>query len=197
MIREGIVSIFTLMSSRRSIRKFLATPVSAEVIESLITAASLAPSGKNRQPWHFTVLQGDNKEQLVDLLESGVQALKERGQATGSAESTAKVMRQAPVCIVIHNPHFSPDEDHNGVNRYRSLVDTQSIGAAIQNMLLMAEELGLGTLWICDVFYAETAINVFLGRSDELVAAIALGYPDEAPSARPRKTLDQVTTWFA
>jgi len=190
------MSIFALMTKRRSIRKFSATKVAQEDITHIIESAILAPSGKNRQPWHFTVLQGYEKDRLLDVMEANLHELQSRGVSTGSAPSSARVMRQAPVCIVVHNPHFTPAEDHNGVNRYRSLVDTQSIGAAVQNMLLVAEEAGLGSLWICDVFYAETAINEFLGRNDELVAALALGYPDEAPSARPRKAVDEVTTWL-
>jgi len=75
-------------------------------------------------------------------------------------------------------------------------VDTQSIGAAIQNMLLRAEELGLGTLWIYDVFFAEQPINELLGRTDEMVAAISIGYADESPAARPRKPLYEISTWL-
>lgn len=190
------MQVVQAISTRRSIRRFKSTPVSRELIEEILMAGSLAPSGKNKQPWHFTILQGARKEALVDTLESSIQHLKEQGQQTGSAEWTAKAMRQAPVCIVIHNPYFTPEEDHNGVNRYFSLVDTQSIGAAIQNMLLRAEELGLGTLWICDVFFADQGINELLGRTDEMIAAIAVGYADEAPSARPRKPLHDITTWL-
>lgn len=82
------------------------------------------------------------------------------------------------------------------MNHYPYSVDTQSVGAAIQNMLLQAEELGLGTLWICDVFFAEQEINTFVGRHDELVATVAVGYRGEDPAARPRKIWQQVTTWL-
>jgi len=190
------MQVIQAINTRRSIRRFKSTPVPRELIEEVLRAGTLAPSGKNKQPWHFTVLHGAKKEALVDALEASVQCLNEQGHQTGSAESTAKVMRQAPVCIMIHNPFFTPQEDHNGVNRYFSLVDTQSTGAAIQNMLLRAEELGLGTLWICDVFFAEQGINELLGRTDEMVAAIALGYADESPSARSRKPLTNVSTWL-
>jgi len=75
-------------------------------------------------------------------------------------------------------------------------VDTQSIGAAIQNMLLAAQELGIGTLWICDVFYAYDELCAWLGQKNQMIAAVSLGYPDEQPNARPRKTVDEVTVWF-
>jgi nitroreductase len=75
-------------------------------------------------------------------------------------------------------------------------VDTQSIGAAIQNMLLAAQAIGLGTLWICDVWSAYQQLEEWLGESGELVAAVALGYPDEQPAARPRRPLSEVVRWF-
>lgn len=184
------------IGERRSIRKFKSIPVQRELVEQVVLAGTLAPSGKNKQPWHLTILQGQAKDDLVAVLEESIQQLKQQNVSTGSSEWSAQVMRQAPVCIVIHNPYFTPTEDHNGFKRYMSLVDTQSIGAAIQNMLLRAHELGLGSLWICDVFYGEQAINELLGRSDELVAAVSLGFADETPAARPRKSLPELSTWL-
>ncbi len=190
------MNVSEAIANRRSTRKFKNQPVGEALIGEILHASTLAPSGKNKQPWHFTVLQGEKKNLIVDILEASVRNMQEQGHQTGSAEGTAKIMRQAPVCIFIHNPYFTPEEDHNGINRYFSLVDTQSVGAAIQNMLLKAEELGLGTLWICDVFFAEHKLNEYLGRSDEMVAAVSIGYADESPAPRPRKSWQKVTTWL-
>jgi len=190
------VNVLEAIANRRSIRKFKNLPVERTHIEEILHAATLAPSGKNKQPWYFTVLQGEKKDQAVDILETSVRSMQEKGQQTGSAEWTAQVMHQAPVCIFIHNPYFTPEDDHNGINRYFSLVDTQSVGAAIQNMLLTAEKLGLGTLWICDVFFAECELNEYLGRSDEMIAAVSIGYPEECPAPRPRKSWQEVTDWL-
>ena len=77
-----------------------------------------------------------------------------------------------------------------------NVVDVQSIGAAIQNLLLAAQDLGLGTLWICDVFYAYDELCAWLGETHQMIAAVALGYPDEQPNPRPRKSVDEVTTWL-
>lgn len=74
----------------------------------------------------------------------------------------------------------------------------QSTGAAIQTMLLAAQDLGLGSLWICDVLYASTEILAWLGHPrDTLVAAVSLGYADEEPPARPRRPWQEVTEWLA
>ena len=58
-------------------------------------------------------------------------------------------------------------------------------------MLLAAQDLGIGSLWICDVLYAITEMKEWLGESGELIAAVSFGYPDEAPDARPRKPLGE------
>jgi nitroreductase len=76
------------------------------------------------------------------------------------------------------------------------LVNVQSIGAAIQNMLLAAHERGVGSLWICDVFYAYEQLCAWLGETHQMVAAVSFGYPDESPGPRPRKGVDEVTTWL-
>jgi len=72
------------------------------------------------------------------------------------------------------------------------VLDIQSIGAAIQNMLLAAQELGLGSLWICDVFIAYEELCHWLGETGELIAAVSFGYADESPPARPRKPMREV-----
>jgi nitroreductase len=62
-------------------------------------------------------------------------------------------------------------------------------------MLLAAQELGLGTLWICDIFYAYQELSDWLGEKSQFVAAVSLGYPDENPPARARKKMDEVVKW--
>jgi nitroreductase len=56
--------------------------------------------------------------------------------------------------------------------------------------------LGLGTLWICYVFYAYDELRQWLGREDQMIAAVAIGYPDEAPDPRPRRPLEELVTWL-
>jgi len=181
---------------RRSIRRFADRPVPRELIETVLEAATRAPSGKNAQPWHFVVLQGREKDRLVEILEEQVNAIQAQGVSTGSALPTARIMRQAPVAILVYNSRQQPGGDRNGINRYMHLVDTQSIGAAVQNLVLAAGTLGLGSLWICDVFYADAAIGAQVGRPEELVCAVSLGYPAETPAARPRRPVPEVTTWM-
>ena len=185
------------IAARRSIRKFKSDPIPEAVLQKILTAAIQAPSGKNRQPWRFIVVQEEKRTEMIRLMRAGIAHEKARGEDPGSSEWTTNVMEQAPVTVFILNPHgIHPWLAHTIGQNFDDLVNVQSIGAAIQNMLLAAQDLGLGSLWICDVFYAYEDLLGWLGESCQMVAAVSLGYPDEAPTARPRKPVSEVTRWM-
>ncbi|MGE5578964.1 MAG: nitroreductase family protein [Bacillota bacterium] len=190
------MEVVQAISDRRSIRKFEEKSVNRELIEQVLDAAIKAPSGKNRQPWRFFVLQGAKKDELIGIMERRVAAAKESGWNTGSAENSARIMRQAPVLVLVFDPNWTPDEQGGTMAKVANLVDIQSIGAAIQNMLLAALDLGLGSLWICDILYAAGETAEFVGLKGGLVAAVALGYPAESPAPRSRKSRAEVATWM-
>lgn len=182
------------IASRRSIRRFRDAPVERGLIEKVLAAAVLAPSAKNRQPWRFVVLQGAARRKLASLMTEGARFLEARGENTGSCGNSARIVEQAPVTIVVFNAAY----EHEGLvfdKLHYNGPDIQSIGAMIQNMLLAAQDLGLGSLWICDVLYGYPAIREWLGRKQELAAAVSLGWPDEKPAARPRTGWSELTEW--
>jgi nitroreductase len=180
------------IAGRRSIRKFKSDPVPRELVERVLAATVQAPSGKNQQPWRFVVVSGEARSEMLRILREGIAQRKEDGVDPGSSEWTANCMEQAPATIFVFNggaPESSgPDEGGN-------VVDVQSIGGAIQTMLLAAQDMGLGTLWICDVFYAYRELQEWLGRKEQMIAAVSLGYADEAPDPRPRRPWQEVTEW--
>ncbi len=182
---------------RRSIRRFKPDPLPEDALREILTAATLAPSGKNEQPWRFVIVREDKRAEMLAVMRAGIAARKAEGIPLGSSEWTAKVMEQAPVTVFIFNEDeddpFGP-KDFGDV--FGNMVDVQSIGAAIQNMLLAAQELGVGSLWICDIFYAYGELCGWLNETHQLIAAVSLGYADEAPPARPRKGLDEVVRWL-
>jgi len=191
------MQILDAIAQRRSIRKFKDEPVPEETLRKILLAATLAPSGKNRQPWRFIVVQGEKRADMLRVMRKGIEKLKEQGVNTGSSEWSVRVMEQAPVTIFV----FDDNEDNlererTFVDFLGNIVDIQSIGAAIQNMLLAALDYGLGTLWICDVFYAYEELCDWLGEAHLMVAAVSVGYPDEQPKARPRQPVDEVTRWL-
>ncbi len=186
------------IAARRSIRKFTTQEVPREAVEAVLQAALQAPSGKNRQPWRFVVVAGAEKRaQMIQVMRAGIDASKAEGIPTGTAIMTARVMEQAPVTVFVFNPTGQhPWTQHSVEQTFLEAVDTQSIGAAIQNMLLAAQDMGLGTLWMCDVWSAYEQLAAWLGEPGQLVAAVAIGYPDEQPAARSRRPLSEVVRWF-
>ena len=185
------------ISERRSIRKFKEDPVPEDLLQAILEAATLAPSGKNKQPWKFYVIQGKKRSEMIQAMQKGMDRLSEMGINTGSAKFTLRVMETAPATIFVFNPtskHPLLKRDTGEV--YSDIVDIQSIGAAIQNMLLKAVDLGLGTLWICDVFFGYEELCEWLGEKGQMIAAVSVGYPDSSPPARPRKPVEAVTEFI-
>jgi nitroreductase len=184
------------ISERRSIRKYQDKPLPDEVVRQILEAAVLAPSGKNSQPWRFYVVREDKRAEMVRVMREGMAHAQEAGVPLGSAEWTARIMESTPVTVFIFNGNAPVDvraEDLGAL--LGGVVAVQAIGAAIQNMLLAAVELGVGSLWICDVLYACDELTAWLGETHQMIAAVSFGYPDESPGPRPRKTVDEVTTW--
>jgi nitroreductase len=202
---------------RRSIRKYLRKPVSPEMIKKIMTAALWAPSGSNSQPWRFYVAFGKKRDELLDALiaasgpetpsdeeyDALVQRVEkerrnlpsENTEETGirrMSENGAKFIRfgslrfyQAPVIILVATPKQFGGASH------------QSLGAAIQNILLAAHAEGLASCWLgMPLIYRDTIIDILKIPNDEvLVTSISLGYPDrDSPInmlVMPRMPFDQ------
>lgn len=185
------------IAARRSIRKFKSDPVPDEHVRTILTAATQAPSARNRQPWRFVVIQGDKVPEMIQVFRQGMENMKARGFDIGTGEFTAGVMAGAPLTIFVYNPHGrDPWEEHDIEQNFMNLVNIQSIGAAIQNMCLAAQDLGLASLWVADVFEAYGELREWMGAEGQMVAAVSFGYPDEDPGPRPRMSVDEVARWL-
>ncbi|HSQ89405.1 nitroreductase family protein [Romboutsia sp.] len=142
---------------RRSIRKFTETPVTEEQIQQLLRAAMAAPSAHNKQPWEFVLT---TKRETLDKLADN--------------HPYAKMLKQAPLCIVVcANPSKQEEEGFY----------VQDCSAAIQNILIEAVEINLGTVWI-GLHPHENLQNqvreIFNMPSDIVpISMIAIGNPDE------------------
>lgn len=191
------------IANRRSIRKYKGEPVPRELIEEVLQAGCLAPSAKNRQPWRFIVTAGPAKEALLAAMERGLVREKARPLLPQSARHlpgaayTLQVMRQAPVVVFVVDPlGMSLTQPLEPEQRVYELCNAQSVGACIENMALAATARGLGSLWICDLYFAYAELKAALGVAQgELAAALALGYAGEAPAPRTRKPLSERTEW--
>ena len=105
-------------------------------------------------------------------------------------------MREAPNLIVILNKNCSsPFENISTDKPFSEICDSLSIGAAVENMLLKAIELGIGSLWIANTCFAYNELVDYIGTTYQLVGAISLGYANETPAARPRKCSEDVVEY--
>lgn len=187
---------------RRSIRKYKDLPVPKELTEKIIRAGMLAPSSKNRQPWSFIAVSGKARNDMVSALRIGLERekndpfLPESSFYIDGAEHTFKIMEQAPVTIFIINRMGADlNKPLTAEERIYEICNAQSIGAAIENMTLEATSLGLGSLWICDIFFAYSELKEWLGCDGEPFAALTLGYADEKPPQRPRLNINEILRW--
>ena len=159
------MAILSEIKDRRSIRKYKSVEVTDELLNELLTAAFLAPSGSNEQPWDFIIVKS-----------------KEMKEKICQADHNQKWMLQAPVFIVcIGKSSYRKDGSMERTIRDCSI--------AIAHLLLQAQHLGLGTCWTG--WYEQDEIRNLLGLTSEdyVTGIITVGYADESPAARPRRTL--------
>lgn len=167
------MDFFQVIRDRRSIRRYKDSPVEADKILQVLDAARLAPSWKNLQCWRFLVLDDQARKEAI------LAAFPEDNPGR-------KAVAAAPVTIVVcADP--SESETANGIEYY--IADT---AIAFEHLCLAAHALGLGTCWIG--WFDETLIRKALGIPDRIriVGVTPLGYPDQAPKARPRKSLAEI-----
>ncbi|MBN2808266.1 MAG: nitroreductase family protein [Deltaproteobacteria bacterium] len=150
-----------LIHERRSVRHFVGRPLSTELIDTILEAGRWAPSGLNNQPWRFAVIQEPQlKLKIAELTKYH------------------KIIETAPAIICVFL-------DNNAL--YHREKDIQSIGAALQNMLLMAHSLGLGAVWLGEILKngAKLGNILELPTRYELMAVVAVGYPAPTPQSLP------------
>jgi nitroreductase len=165
--------VIACIKERRTIRKYTSDIVNDATIGRILEAATLAPSGGNRQPWFFYVVKNNEvKEQLVEA-------------AYGQS-----FLMSAPVVIVVCADPEESGEKYG--DRGRNLYCIQDTAAATMNMILAAHAYGLGCGWI-GAFSEERVVQVLnLPKNHRPVAIIPIGVPAEEPEMRPRKSLDDV-----
>lgn len=182
---------------RRSIRRFRDPPIPESLLVQVLDAGRWAPSAGNTQPWRIILVS--DAEIRSELIERMVGHLKEHIPSEGATEEAhtieenLEMLSSAPILIVacMTKAVFSERSD-----RWLSehAMGVQSVAAAIQNMLLVAHDAGLGGCWCSTPLLCPTAVRQALGipQSVEPQAIIALGYPDESPEPPRRKPFNAV-----
>lgn len=182
------MNLWDVIRERRTVRRFKPDPVPVDVLERLLDAAILAPSPLNSQPWRFIVTSGTEREAVADILREypfyAADVLKyypevNPDEALSFAESFARDLGGAPHIVIVTTPTMD--------NEYVKKVNLVACGIAIENFMLAAWDLGIGTVCLTSAAFVEKKLLEHLGlANEEIVTAIPLGYPDERPTALPR-----------
>ena len=193
-----------LAQSRRSVRRFSGRPVSRQDLLRVIDAARWAPSNHNRQPWRFLIVEA--REEIVQLAKNVEDELAERLKSLpavvagfgGEFTQYATFFAKAPILIVVL--HKLPVRFSGALLKevpHPELVSGEPLSAAmaVQNVLLAAQALGLGTCVLTAPLLAQHAIfeSLPLPAGYEVTCLVALGYPDENPAQPRRKSVQQIT----
>jgi nitroreductase len=162
------MSLLDLIVSRRSIRRYRAERVPQETLERVLEAGRYAPSADNQQPWHFVVVTDPEiKEKLS------------KGRWNSFVRDSAFTVVG---CAYAGDAH----------SRKWSMIDTT---IALQNMVIAAWSLGIGSCWVGD--FEETEVRRTVNAPEEwrIVSLISFGYPEETPNATPRKPLKEIASY--
>jgi nitroreductase len=196
MIGEQIesMSVSETIARRRSIGKMTAERPTREQIERLLEAATHAPNHHHTQPWRFFVLAGETRAELGNVMAEALLArlgklAGEKGKALLEKERN-KLLR-APVVIVVAAEH--PQQE-----KVVEIENVEAVAAAVENMLLVAEELGLAAMWRTGDAAYDPRVKQWLGLApeDHIVAFLYLGYPAIPRLERRPQPFQEKTTWL-
>lgn len=170
------------IKERYSCRTYKSKELTESQIHTILNAARHAPSPKNRQPWRFVVLRQKDKGDFLKKIHnpfsnnSTKYLYEKKLNEFNSEKETYRIMKEADSVILVFNA-YSSNEVLGKEDKLFDCANIQAIGAAIQNMILKATDLGIGSLWICDIFACYQQVCEDYYKEGQLIAAIALGYP--------------------
>lgn len=204
------------MRERRSIRRFAPRPIGRATLQRVLEAAITAPSSTNRQPWRFAVVTAPAlRSSLVTAVRRNTERLKEIIRRSHHADDFGSYgdfffePLESAAAIVVPQYREYPDllaelirsgGGDPGALPTASAMQAElcSTSAAVMALLLQAHAEGLGGCWMAGPMVARDEVHALIGIAPpwRMIGAVALGWPAEAPAARPRKPLDQVVRWF-
>jgi nitroreductase len=175
------VDILEAIKKRRTIRTYKITPVSEDVLNVILEAGRLAPSWGNTQTWRWVVIKDQNMKTRI-----AEEALRPGNRGT-EAVKTASVVIAA--CAEQNKAGFREGQPSTNKGEYWYMFDA---ALALENMVLVAESFGLGTLFIGGMNANKVEDLLGVPKGYVCVILMVLGYPDEEPEARPRKEMTEL-----
>ncbi len=195
------MELFEAIHTLRAIRRLKPDPIPDDVLRQILEAAIRAPSGGNRQPWFFVAVRdADKRKAISDIWHTGYQKLLEipyYGDAASGGGSEAEQRMMRSVAYMAEHLHEAPVHlvvcmDTDG--QPPAFGHGSSIYPAIQNLMLAARALGVGTVLTTIHRYRDAELKALLSIPEHIVTAavIPMGYARGKFGAGPRKPLDEV-----
>lgn len=190
------MDVWQAMQERRSCRNFRNEPVDPNAVDRILEAGTWAPSPLNSQPWQFVVVTSEEvRESIYQEAERCRAWAREESGWEWLDKYRVDFVRQAPVIVaVIGNPRKTGVD---GFQKEGNVAYQHACAAAIQNMLLAAHDLGLGSLWF--TLFDRSNLRGILGVDAEQtpVGLVCLGHPEKEPRPIPRKAASEKTRIMA
>jgi nitroreductase len=196
-----------VIEKRQSIRSFTSEPVAMDDIKEMVRRAGLAPSLDNSQPWRFIAITNNKLlGRMASLVSKCINELPVNDNddinhsVLSRVEWFSTFFRDAPAVIVLAMQHYAgmlekgtainPEE----IARLRNHPDLQSAGAAVQNILLTAVEMGYGACWLSAPMIAKNELEkqLKLGESWHLITMVAIGRPFNHPVRTHKKAVEEI-----
>lgn len=191
----------SVLRGRRSVRSFLPDPVPPDVVRSAIEAAGWAPSPHGRQPWRFAVVE--RPERRAGLADAMAATWDEQLRLDGQDEEIVRIrlekskqrLIEAPVlvipCLYLADLDIYPDPDRQEAERIMAI---QSLGSAVQNLLLSIYASGFDAGWMCAPLFCPDVVRDYLGLDERLTphALLPIGKAAKDPVRRPRRPVDEL-----
>ncbi len=192
--KERDMTVFETIKKRRSIGKMTEQSPTRAQVEHILEAATHAPNHHKVEPWKFIVLAGKARNELGEIMAT---TLAERMAGTEQTNTKPIIEKErnkplrSPVIIVVAAEHATQP-------RVSDIENIEAVAAAVQNMLLTAEELGLAAMWRTGDAVYDLKVKSWLGlvAEDHIVAFVYLGYPAIEAQERQTQAIEKKTTWL-
>jgi nitroreductase len=199
-----------VIEKRASVRDFADEPVLDDHLREMVRRSGLAPSVNNSQPWKFIAI---TNRMLLGKMAAAVRSAVERCLPTCGDENEKHAKNQvewfstffekAPAVIAVAQCPYEAIVDkalehsgmsHNDINALRGHPDIESLGAAIEHLLLTAVDLGYGGCWLSGPLIARPALEeqLAIGAPWRLAAMVAIGKPSQNIQQREKKQLEEI-----
>lgn len=197
-----------VLAKRASVRRFTKDPVPVDHLKELVKAAGMAPSVNNSQPWKFIAITNKAKlENMAKAIEAKIEKMLPANSSTETiktqverfstffAEAPAVIaVLQEPYKAVVDNMLQDSDFNHSDINKERNYPNIQTIGAAVENILLCAVDMGYGACWLSGPMIAREELEELIGveKPYKLTTCVAVGKPASDIKPKEKKSIDEL-----